>query len=143
MENFTADGIYIDAPPERVFSALIDPQEALNWLGAVEVRIAPSENGEFSARLEDGSSLRGTISELSPHQRLTIGSCFREDEGVSRGPMTLHFELLPRDSGVWINVRQDGLDAGDPAEGWEDFARQTRREPVSYTHLTLPTKRIV
>ena len=74
MENFTADGIYIDAPPERVFSALIDPQEALNWLGAVEVRIAPSENGEFSARLEDGSSLRGTISELSPHQRLTIGS---------------------------------------------------------------------
>ena len=47
--------------------------------------------------------------------------------------MTLHFELLPRDSGVWINVRQDGLDAGDPAEGWEDFARQTRRELIQYT----------
>ena len=47
--------------------------------------------------------------------------------------MTLHFELLPRDSGGWINVRQDGLDAGDPAEGWEDFARQTRRELIQYT----------
>ena len=48
MENFTADGIYIDASPERVFTALTDPQDALVWLDAAEVRIAPAENGEYS-----------------------------------------------------------------------------------------------
>ena len=57
MENFTADGIYIDASPERVFTALTDPQDALAWLDAAEARIAPAENGEYSAQLENGAGI--------------------------------------------------------------------------------------
>ena len=48
MENYTADGIYIEAPAERVFAALSDPQEILIWLDATEARIAPAMEGELS-----------------------------------------------------------------------------------------------
>ena len=133
MDNFTADGIYIDAPPERVFEALSDPHQALVWLDAVEARIAPSEGGEFSARHEDGSTLSGRISELSSPLRLVIQDLFREEEGRTRGPMTMDFELIPRDTGVWINVRQDGLDAGSETGEWEGFALRTRRDLIQYT----------
>ena len=47
--------------------------------------------------------------------------------------MTMDFELIPRDTGVWINVRQDGLDAGSEAGEWEDFALRTRRDLIQYT----------
>ena len=133
MENFTADGIYIDASPERVFTALTDPQDALAWLDAVEARIAPAENGEYSAQLENGAGIRGTISELSPPRQLTIENYFREKENETRGPMRLGFELIPRDDGVWINIRQDGLDAGAGDEAWEGFAGEIRRELIQYT----------
>ena len=133
MENFTADGIYIDASLDRVFTALTDPQDALAWLDAAEARIAPAENGEYSAQLENGSSIRGTIREFSPPRQLVIENYFREKENETRGPMRLSFELIPRDNGVWINIRQDGLDAGAGAEGWEDFAREIRRELIQYT----------
>ena len=133
MDNFTADGIYIDAPPERVFSALSDAHEALVWLDAAEARIAPSIGGEFSTRQEDGSALHGRISEFSPPLRLSFEDFFWKKEGQERGPMMLSFELIPRDGGVWINIRQDGLDAGSKDGTWEDFALSVRRELIQYT----------
>ena len=47
--------------------------------------------------------------------------------------MRLSFELIPRDNGVWINIRQVGLDAGAGDEAWEDFAGEARRELIQYT----------
>ena len=133
MENFTADGIYIDEPADRVFKALSDPHEVLVWMDAAEARMAPSEGGEFSARYEDGASLHGRISKFTPPVRLVIEDLFREEEGRTRGPLTLSFELIPRDGGVWINIRQDGLDAGAETGEWEDFALATRRGLIQYT----------
>jgi len=133
MDNFTADGIFIDASAERVFAALGDPHEALVWLDATEARIAPSVGGEFSARLENGSSVKGTISELSSPSRLVIENYSWEKDDVTRGPMSLRIELIPRDDGVWVNIRQDGLDAGADDGTWEDFARDARKELIQYT----------
>ena len=133
MDNFTADGIYIDTPPDRVFEALSDPHQALVWMDVAEARIAPSGGGEFSVRHEDGSMLHGRISEFTSPLRLIIQDLFREEEGRTRGPMTMSFELIPRTTGTWINIRQDGLDAGSETGEWEDFALQTRRELIQYT----------
>jgi uncharacterized protein YndB with AHSA1/START domain len=133
MENYTADGIYIEASAERVFAALGDPHEALVWLDATEARIAPASGGEFSARREDGSSLQGIISEFNPPLRLVVEDLSWKKEGQERGKMRLQFELIPRDTGIWINIRQDGLDSGDAAGEWEDFAREVRRDLIQYT----------
>jgi len=133
MENYTADGIYIEASAERVFAALSDPQEILIWLDATEARIAPAREGEFSARLEDGSSLQGRISEFNPPLRLVIEELSWSKEEQERGKMKLLFELVPHDTGIWINIRQDGLDSGGEAGEWEDFARAVRRDLIQYT----------
>lgn len=133
MDNFAADGIYIDAPAERVFAALCDPHEALVWMDATEVKMAPSAGGEFSSRQGDGSSLRGRIREFSPPLRLGIEELFLEKDGLTRGPMNLRFELVRRDAGIWLNVRQDGLDNGSETGKWEDFALAIRRELIQYT----------
>jgi hypothetical protein len=47
--------------------------------------------------------------------------------------MRLQFELVPHDTGIWINIRQDGLDSGGEAGEWEDFARAVRRDLIQYT----------
>ena len=104
MENYTADGIYIEASAERVFAALGDPHEALVWLDATEARIAPARGGEFSARREDGSSLQGIISEFNPPLRLVVEDLSWRKEGQERGKMRLQIELVPRDTGIWINI---------------------------------------
>jgi hypothetical protein len=44
--------------------------------------------------------------------------------------MTLGFTLERRGPGVWITVRQDGLDAG---KDWHPFALETRKELVRAT----------
>lgn len=32
MDNFVADGIFVDASPDRVFSALLDPEDLIKDL---------------------------------------------------------------------------------------------------------------
>ena len=89
--------------------------------------------GEFSARHEDGSSLQGRISEFNPPLRLVVEDLCWKKEEQERGKMRLQFELVPHDTGIWINIRQDGLDSGGEAGEWEDFARAVRRDLIQYT----------
>jgi uncharacterized protein YndB with AHSA1/START domain len=130
MENFVADAIYIDATAERVFAALLDPDDALVWMDGKEARIAAGAGGEFVIRRADGSSVAGTITEFAPGQALTISEYWWEHGDDRRGPMSIRFTLEPRDDGIWIVVRQDGLDA---QSGWEAFALDTRQELIAST----------
>jgi uncharacterized protein YndB with AHSA1/START domain len=134
MENFVADAIYIDAPPERVFSALIDPEEVVVWAEGEEATIAAGEGGRYAIRRADGSSAEGVIAVFRPGERLEIAGYRLEAPGEHRGPMQLTFSIEPRDGGSWLVVRQDDLDQGSgDAAGWKEFARRTRRELVRAT----------
>ena len=130
METFVAAAIYIDAAPERVFDALLDPEDVLVWMDGEEARITAGTGGEFSVRRFDGTTVHGTITELARGRALTISDYWWQRADDRRGPMAVRFTLEPRDDGVWIVVRQDGLD-GRP--GWESFARATRQELVAST----------
>ena len=68
------------------------------------------------------------------------------------GPEMEDADHLPHDRAVWRDYRDDGLFPGAPPEA--SLGRHVSLEhgtgpivlaygPVSYTHLTLPTKRIV
>jgi uncharacterized protein YndB with AHSA1/START domain len=131
MDNFVADAIYIDAPPGRVFEAILEPEDILVWMDAESAEVDARPGGAFAARRMDGSSVAGTISALDPGRAIEIGEWSHESGGVRRGSMTLRFLLEPRDDGVWLTVRQDGLDLGP--KGWQDFALSTRRELVRST----------
>ena len=131
MDNFVADAIYIDAPPGRVFEAILEPEDILVWMDAERAEVDARPGGGFTALRMDGSSVSGTISALEPGRAIQIGEWSHETGGVKRGSMTLRFLLEPRDGGVWLTVRQDGLDLGP--KGWQDFALSTRKELVRST----------
>ena len=130
MDNFVADGIFIDATPERVFDALLTPEDVQAWMVADEVEVARQIGGRFFARRVDGSTVEGKIASLDDGNALQISDYFWEREGTRRGPMKLSATLDPRHGGVWITVRQDALDTGPD---WKRFAQDTRKELVAST----------
>lgn len=141
MDNFVADAIFIDASPERVFTALLEPEEVLVWLGASEVRIAAGVGGEYSVTRLDGTVDRGTIAELDSPERLRLGEWWTETAepraGPARGPMEVTWTLEPRDGGVWLTVRQDRLDTHP---GWQGYAARARAE---WVRATVALKRFI
>ena len=137
MEDFVADHIFIDASPDAIFAALVDPESLLEWLSAEEVRVAAGEGGEFSIVREDGALLSGTITRYAPGVALEIGDWWHTSADGRRGPMRVAFSLRPEDGGAWITVYQRDL-AGQ--SGWEDFAIATRQE---WVRATVALKRLV
>ena len=136
MDSFVADVIFIDAGPARVFAALVDPEEVLEWMGAEFASVSGELGGEFLVRRPDGSEVCGTVAESEPGVRLKLTSYMWSHGDVERGPMRVVFELAPHDGGVWFSVRQDDLDRhsshNSPGD-WRDFARATREEWVAAT----------
>jgi uncharacterized protein YndB with AHSA1/START domain len=130
MDDFVADGIFIDASPERVFAALIDPEEVLEWLDAREASIGAGPRGEYAVLRDDGLRLSGTIETFEPGRELAIGALRVETAGETRDGMTLRFTLDRVDYGVWITVRQEHLDTGP---GAEVYARDARKLLVQAT----------
>lgn len=130
MENFVADGIFIDAPAGEIISTLLDPEGIRVWMDAEEAAVEPRRGGSFRARRRDGSTVTGTVVGLEPGRLVEIGDYYWERQGLRRGPMKLRFLLEARHGGHWITVRQDHLDSG---EDWKKFARATRKELVRAT----------
>ena len=91
MDNFVADAIYIDAAPERVIEAILQPEDVLVWMDAARAEVDARPGGAFTALRMDGSSVSGTISALEPQSAVEIGEWAHESGGVKRGSMTLRF----------------------------------------------------
>jgi uncharacterized protein YndB with AHSA1/START domain len=130
VDNYVADAIFIDAPPGRVLSALLDPGDVRTWMDAGEVLVRAAEGGEVAVEHRGGSRLRGRIVDLSADRRLELADCWWEHEGGSWGPMRLGIDLKAEDGGAWLTVRIDDIDA---AEGWQRLAPAIRQELVSTT----------
>ena len=130
MDSFVADAIFIDAPPERVFAALTEPLDLLAWMEAETAVVDMFEGGSYRVEKADGSTVSGTVTVYELDERLELGDYYHEGESGRRGPMWVQFLLELRDGGVWLTVRQDGLDA---QPDWVPFAQATRREWVRAT----------
>jgi uncharacterized protein YndB with AHSA1/START domain len=84
-------------PPERVWEALIDPEQLIAWWGEADVE--PTEGGEFTMRWQntkpDGTRpvMHATITKLREGELL-------EMEGDLHG--TLRFELRPDGDGTLL-----------------------------------------
>jgi uncharacterized protein YndB with AHSA1/START domain len=130
MDSFVADVIFIDAPPARVFDALLEPEDILIWMDAESAVVDAREGGEFQVELGEGAKVAGKISICEAPERLEIAEYRHESPDGSRGPMSLRFLVQPSGEGAWITVRQDGLDS---QPHWEGFAQATRRQWVRAT----------
>ena len=89
------------------------------------------------------------------YDRAGGGPVYEKSDGIYREYQSVR--LLPKlyrahDGSAWLLgggedsvflLNSDVASNGIPTEGWEMFdeeSRQVIRDPVSYTHLTLPTK---
>ncbi len=118
----------IDAPPERVFHALIEPEALNRWI-ARDASVEPRVGGRFDlgwTSAEDvehrGPAMR--ILELEPNRRLTISwPDWRGDASVPEQSVT--WTLEPEGSGTRVTLVHSGfvraVDFSDYPFGWGHF----------------------
>ena len=76
MDNFVADAIFIDAPPDQVFEALQNPVDILVWMEAKTAVVDQYEGGEWRVYRADDYRVAGVIkvfrpADLTHQERLT------------------------------------------------------------------------
>jgi len=113
--------ILIAAPAERVFQALTDPQQLLQWWGqkgmfratnwTVDLRVGGKWCGEAEMR---GSTfwMRGEYLEIDP-PRLLVYTWLSSLPGET--PSTVRFDLESEPAGTRVKLRHSGLAANQAA----------------------------
>ena len=127
----------IDAPPDRVYAAFLDPEELAEWLPptgfSAEVHhLEPEvgwtfritftgESGEFA---DFEHSFGGEYLELVPGERVVHTDAFETDDPTMAGEMTVTVTFDEVPSGTEVTVRQEGIPEAIPPEdanaGWND-----------------------
>ena len=125
MEEFGTVGVAevvferrFEAPPERVWRALTDPEELAGWLApaAIDLRVG----GSIVLKFEDGDE-RGTITELREPE--VIAYTWNEGETDS----LVRFKLEPEGGGTRLVLRhtfEGEVDLSSYGGGWHHHLEQ-------------------
>jgi len=147
--------VYIAAPPDRVFQALVDPEQVLKWWGQAGIY----RSTEFDADVRTGGKwhsagvgpdggrfeVTGEFLEVDPPRLLSYTWIASWTGDVKT---TVRWELAPKNQGTLVTIRHSGLAAhpevAQSYRGWPRMlgwlqtfleARETEdsRKPVSTT----------
>lgn len=127
----------IEASPERVYEAFLDPAQLAEWLPptglSAEVHHLEPEVGgtyriTFTPETDElagyGATFGGTYRELVPGERIVYTDRFETDDPEMAGEMTVTVTFEEAPEGTALTVRQEGIpDAIPPSdanEGWND-----------------------
>lgn len=129
----------MEAPLERVYNAMVDPEQLLNWLppegmsGRFE-RFDARPGGSYRLVLtyDDASAAHGKATadgdvvdarfvEMVPFRRVVQAVDFVSDDRSFAGTMTMRWEVTAVDSGTRVDIVAtdvpDGISAEDHAAG--------------------------
>lgn len=124
--------IYIDAPPERVFEALVDPELVVKWWGGRGAEQS-FRCMHFQSDLRPGSKWRSTGIDGHGHPFEASGEYVEVDpprllvqtwvaSWTAQVQTTVRWELQPRGQGTLVRHRHSGLSAHPEAarsfRGW-------------------------
>jgi uncharacterized protein YndB with AHSA1/START domain len=111
--------IWIDAPPERVFRALTEPDELIAWwaipeaYGTTEAKVDLRVGGQYRltgwSRERGVFAVEGTYEVVEPPARLVYTWNPDWDEGATGSRVS--FELEPADGGTRVTVRHSAFAA--------------------------------
>ncbi|WP_129113718.1 SRPBCC domain-containing protein [Halegenticoccus tardaugens] len=134
----------IEAPPDRVYNAFLDPDDLATWLPptgfSAEVhKLEPEEGGSFritfmaeSDELEPYShSFGGTYLELKPGEKIVHTDEFETDDPGMAGEMTVTITFEEVADGTELTVVQEGIPENIPVDdaeaGWTDSLENLTR----------------
>ena len=146
MSRTDAAARLVEADVERVFAALVDPEQLLQWLpprgmtGRFE-RFDARPGGSYRLVLtyEDGSSNEGKATadsdvveacfvEVVPNACVVQTVEFISDDPAFAGTMTMTWEVVARNSQTYVTIRADdvpeGISAEDHASGMSSSLAQ-------------------
>jgi len=137
----TRIAVHLDAPPARVYRALVDPQAIAEWRvptgmtcevhsfdaregGTSRISLtydAPTDAGKTTARTD---TYRGRFVELVPNERVVEVIEFETTDPALRGEMTSTITLTAADGGTDLLAVHEGLPPGlaasDNELGWRE-----------------------
>jgi uncharacterized protein YndB with AHSA1/START domain len=127
----------IAASAERVFRALSDPKELIQWWGSPETYRAHRWDADFRVggkwRVEGRSatgqpySASGEFLEITPPRRLVQTWSYDWDAGKNQPPTRLTYTLEDVPGGTRVTVRHEGFASPDDCHshgaGWERVLR--------------------
>jgi uncharacterized protein YndB with AHSA1/START domain len=110
--------IYIDAPPEIVFTFLVDAEKMARWCSD-EAELEPEPGGLFRLQFEGGVVSEGRYLIVDPPRRVvfTVGM---SGTAVPVGGSTVEILLTPEGNGTRLVLRHEGFDPSQPvSDGWD------------------------
>ena len=137
----TEHSTWIDAPPARVYSALLDPKLLAQWrvpagMHCVVHQFEPKVNGAFRMSLSYDApdaagkttahtdTYHGHFEELVPHRRVVESLEFETSDVRMQGAMRIVTELVAERGGTRINAVHEnlppGVSASDNEAGWRE-----------------------
>ncbi len=118
--------IAIAARPETVWELLVDPEQAVKWMGmTASFDLRPG--GLYQVDVIPGHTARGEFVEIDPPHRLVHTFGWEPESGsiVASGSTTIEYELVPDGDGTLLRFTHRDLPNVDAvashAHGWDHY----------------------
>jgi len=123
LAHTVSRSIVIDAPPEQVWEAIVDPAALAEWL-ADEVELEAREGGEVLCRYASGEERRGEVELVEEAVRLAFH--WQREGGAERSRVELILDAVA--GGTEVTVVESGLRLASPqlAAAWSGSLRRLR-----------------
>ena len=122
----------VEAPPERVYEAFLDPDELSEWMhppgAACEVHhLEPETGGTYRITMlgerpdgtEYGHTYGGPFEELVPGERIVQTEVAESDESAAEVTLTVTFAAVPDGTEVTVTMEIPVEWPDDGIAGWE------------------------
>ncbi|HSE40778.1 MAG TPA: SRPBCC domain-containing protein, partial [Acidobacteriota bacterium] len=131
--------IYIEAKPEKIFSAITTPEELTSWWGdesayqcdlwTVDLRVGGRFHSEGKGSGANRFVVEGTYMEIQPPNLLVYTW---EPSWHQIPPTTVRWELIPQGSGTLVKITHSGFAGNvealnDHKNGWPAVAAWLKR----------------
>ena len=115
--------IWIDAPPEKVYGYLVEPELTVRWFGEESWNV-PQTGGLYRVSVR-GNVVRGEFVELDPGRRVVYTWGWEGPDQIHEpGATTVEWDLEAVDGGTRVRLRHSGLTeegVSRHSEGWDHF----------------------
>jgi uncharacterized protein YndB with AHSA1/START domain len=118
--------IAIAARPETVWELLVDPEQAVKWMGmTASFDLRPG--GTYRVDVIPGHTARGEFVEIDPPHRLVHTFGWEPESGsiVASGSTTVEYELVPDGDGTLLRFTHRGLPTAEAVashgHGWDHY----------------------